>query len=193
MYNLIRLLAAQVSQQLNITQLSSDIGVSVSTIKRWISVLEASYIIFLLPPFYNNYGKRITKRSKLYFYDPGLVAYLTRMTTEELFHEGPMTGALFENYVISEVKKKLSHSNSHADFYFLRTEHGVEVDLIIDHVDHKQWIEIKHNSTFKPSMVKTILTFLQPGDQGILIYSGATQTYNAQVERIHYQDFLENV
>lgn len=190
LHNLIRLLAANVSQQLNVTQLALDVGVSVATIKRWISILEASYIIFLLPPFYNNYGKRITKRSKLYFYDAGLVAYLIRITTNELFHHGPMTGALFENYIISEVKKKISHSNSHSDLYFLRTEHGVEVDLIIDHVSYKEWIEIKHNSTFKPSMVKAIFTFMASDDQGFLVYTGPTQQYDTHVERMHYQDFL---
>lgn len=189
LHNLIRLLAAQVSQQLNVTQLALDIGVSVTTIKRWISILEASYIIFLLPPFYNNYGKRITKRSKLYFYDPGLIAYLTRITTDELFHEGPMTGALFENYVISEVKKKISHSNTHADLYFLRTEHGVEVDLIIDHISYKEWIEIKHNSTYKSSMVKALFTFMGSGDEGYLIYMGPTQD-EPPIKRMNYEDFL---
>lgn len=189
--NLIKLLAAQVSQQLNYTGLASDLGVSVTTIKRWISILETSYIIFLLPPFYNNYGKRITKRSKLYFYDPGLVAYLTRITTEELFHLGPMTGALFENYIISEVKKKICHSNSHADLYYLRTEHGVEVDLIIDHTSHKEWIEIKHNSTFKSQMFKPILTFMEPTDSGKLIYTGNTQHYDENLKIVNYEDFLK--
>ncbi len=191
--NLIKLLASQVSQQLNFTSLASDLGLSVTTIKRWITILETSYIIFLLPPFYNNYGKRITKRSKIYFYDAGLVAYLTRITTDELFHHGPMTGALFENYIISEVKKKICHSNSHADLYFLRTEHGVEVDLVIDYTSYKKWIEIKHNSTFKSQMLKPALTFMQPTDFCRLVYTGNTRDYDENIEIMNYQDFLTEI
>lgn len=115
------------------------------------------------------------------------------MTTEELFHQGPMTGALFENYIISEVKKKISHSNSYSDLYFLRTEHRVEVDLIIDHTTYKQWVEIKHNSTFKPQMLKPVFTFMQPGDQGILIYTGQTRNYDTNVDLMNYQYFLQAV
>jgi len=189
--NLIKLLAAQLSQRINFSSLAGDIGVSVPTIKRWIAILEASYIIFLLPPFYNNFGKRITKQPKLYFYDTGLAAYLTRMTTEELFHKGPMTGALFENYIISETKKKIFHANSHAQLYFLRTEHQTEVDLIIDYTHYKEWIEIKHNSTFKPQMLKSIQSFIQPSDKGLLIYCGSTQDYARNLIRVNYHDYLQ--
>lgn len=189
-HQLLKLLASQVSQPLQISNLATNIGVSVMTIKRWISVLEASYIIFLLPPFYNNYGKRLIKRSKVYFYDPGLVAYLTRITTEDLFENGPLTGELFENYIVSEVKKKICHSNVHADLYYLKTEHGVEVDLIVDYTTHKQFVEIKHSSTFKPDMVKALLKFIQSKDRGVLVYNGTTRPYEPNLEIQYYQDFL---
>src|SRR5262249_43426247 len=96
----IYLLAANTTQLLNLSNYAKDIGVAVSTIKRWLSVLEASYIVFLLSPYFNNHGKRMIKSPKVYFYDTGLVAYLTRIYTQDLYENGPMTGALFENYVI---------------------------------------------------------------------------------------------
>ena len=119
------------------SEFANDIGVAVSTIKRWISVLEASYIIFLLPPYFKNYGKRITKSPKVFFYDTGLVSYFTGIRNKELFENGPMKGAIFENYIIAEIFKKEKHIKSHADFYYYRTSAGDEVDLIIDHKTHR--------------------------------------------------------
>src|SRR5262249_53581533 len=105
----IQLLAAQVAQILDMSLYARDIGVTVPTIKRWLSILEASYIIYILPPFYENYGKRIIKSPKIYFYDTGLVSYLTGMTTYEQFDQGPLAGSLFENYIVSEIVKKEAH------------------------------------------------------------------------------------
>ena len=140
---LISLLATLISSPLNMSELANKIGVSASTIKRWISVLEASYIIFLLPPFYENYGKRITKAPKIYFYDTGLVSYLTGIETEKQYKQGPMAGALFENYVIADIYKKIKHRKLNFDLYYFRTNHGIEVDLIVDKKHSKEFIEIK--------------------------------------------------
>ena len=82
------------------SKFANDIGVDVKTIKRWISILEASYIIFLLPPYFNNLGKRIVKSPKLYFFDTGLVSYLTGIETKQHYENGPMSGSIFENYII---------------------------------------------------------------------------------------------
>ena len=100
---LIFLLAARVSQELNMNSLSKEIGVSVKTIQGWISILEASYIIFLLPSYHKNLGKRIIKRPKLYFYDPGIVCYLTGIRDMETLNQGPLGGSLFENMIVSEM------------------------------------------------------------------------------------------
>lgn len=186
----IRLLAANAAQILNMSRFATDIGVAVSTIKNWISVLEASYIIFLLPPFYENYGKRIVKSQKLYFYDTGLVAHLTGITNKKLFENSPATGALFENYIISEIKKNIFHHDIQAQMYYLRTSNGVEVDLIIDHLTHKEFVEIKHNESFKPLMLKPMKDFITDNDQGSLIYLGQTRNYDNNLNLYHYGDYL---
>lgn len=186
----IRLLAANTAQILNLSRFATDIGVAVSTIKNWISVLEASYIIFLLPPFYENYGKRIVKSPKIYFYDTGLVAYLTGISNKSLFENGPLNGAIFENYIISEVKKNIFHRNLNAQLYYLRTSNGVEVDLIIDHFTHKQLVEIKYNESFKPLMIKPLRSLLTEKDTGNLVYLGNSRKIDHNVYLTSYKDFL---
>lgn len=169
---LISLLAANVGQELNMSRYANDIGVDVKTIKRWISVLEASYIVFLLPPYYKNYGKRIVKSSKVYFYDTGLVSYLTGIDSLEQMQKGAMAGSLFENYVISEIMKKETHANSHAELFYYRTSGGMEVDLIIDRKNHRELIEIKSGETFRPKMLWAMESLLEKSDNGWLLYNG---------------------
>lgn len=187
----IQLLAANTSQQLNMATYAGDLGVAVPTIKRWLSVLEASYIIFLLPPFYRNYGKRITKSPKIYFYDTGLVAYLTGTDTFEHYSKGPMAGALFENYIVAEILKKETHKNTDAKLYYFRTNHGVEVDVIIDRKRYKEVIEIKNTMTFKPVMLDPMKEILEPKDQGYLLYNGEAFPYPKPIQVINYRDFLQ--
>ncbi len=139
----ITLLAAQTSQLLNYTDLSRSIGVSVSTVRRWVSVLEAAYVIFLLPPWYQNLGKRIIKSPKVYFYDNGLVCLLTGVTTRELYDKGPMAGSLFENYVIAEIMKNIVHSHASDQLFLYRTSHGEEIDLIIDRSTENRSLKLR--------------------------------------------------
>ena len=143
--NLIQLLAANTAQFLNMSRLASDLGVTIPTIKRWISILEMSYVIFLLPPYFRNFGKRVIKRPKIYFYDTGLVSALTGIRTEEMYDRGPMAGALFENYILSQILKHHKHTNQRAELYFYRTSHGVEIDLVIDTGQTRHFVEIKKN------------------------------------------------
>jgi hypothetical protein len=191
---LLGLLAANTSQVLNMSRFASDIGVAVSTIKRWISVLEASYIIFLLPPYYKNYGKRITKNPKLYFYDTGLVSHLTGISNEELFLKGPMSGAIFENYVVAEIMKKETHLKTFAELYYYRTSKGAEIDLIVDRKISKDVIEIKLNHTFNPRMTTHLKALLEPNDKGFLLYTGEKIDYafGENISVINYAEYLEN-
>jgi predicted AAA+ superfamily ATPase len=187
---LIRLLAARTSQQLEISSFAKDLGVAVSTITRWISVLEASYIIFLLPPYFKNYGKRITKSPKLYFYDTGLVSYLTGIKNRDLYENGPLTGGLFENYVVGEILKRELHLKTNSSLYYFRTSHGVEVDLIIDRGLHKDLIEIKHSSTFHPKMADSISTIMESGDRAYLLYNGENFPYVDEIKILNYKNYL---
>lgn len=172
------LLAARVGQVINHTALASDLGVQQPTIKHWLSVLEASYIIFLLPPYHNNFGKRIIKSPKLYFYDSGLVAFLLNLNDFNPLHSNPVIGVLFESYIISDCKKQLFHRDSSNKIYYFRSSNQEEVDLIIDHGEKKSFIEIKYSATFKPSMVKTLLKFSDDNHQLYLIYNGQNFPYH---------------
>ncbi|HLB41535.1 MAG TPA: ATP-binding protein [Gammaproteobacteria bacterium] len=187
---LIHLLAINTAQQLNMSRYASDIGVDVKTIKRWIAILEASYIIFLLPPFYQNKGKRIVKSPKIYFYDTGLVAFLTGIDSKSHFEKGPMVGSLFENYLISDILKKECHQKTSAELFYLRTSHGVEVDLVIDRKRYREFIEIKYSETFNPRMVIGIETFIEKNDKGYLLYRGKKFPYHKPIEILNYREYL---
>jgi len=189
----IELLAANASQILNISRYANDLGVSVSTLKRWLSVLEASYIIFLLPPYYKNYGKRIVKSPKIYFYDTGLLAYLTGVDDVSLYDKGPMAGSLFENFMVSEILKRECHHNTDANLFYLRTNHGIEVDLIIDRKTHKDWVEIKSSSTFKPKMLDAMEQFMEKNDKGFLVYKGKPFPYPAPIKILPYDIYLTHL
>lgn len=187
----IQLLAANIGQTLDMSHYAKDIGISVSTIKRWISILEASYIIFLVPPFYKNFGKRIIKSPKIYFYDTGLVSYFTGITSFEQYDQGPLGGPLFENYVISEIYKKELHSASDAQLYYLRTQTKMEIDLIVDRKSQRDFIEIKKTSTFRPNMIQTLTTYCEEKDQAYLLYQGEKDYYQ-NVSIIPFGDYLTN-
>lgn len=187
----IHLLAANTSQLLNLSRFASDLGVAVSTVKRWLSLLEMSYVVFLLPPYYRNVGKRIIKSPKVYFYDTGLVAALTGIRSEEIYEQGPLSGSLFENYIIAEIVKRDQHENRRAAFHFLRTSHGVEVDLIIDMGIRRDWIEIKKSATFRPRMVKALEAFATgPSDTATLLYEGEDLPYHKPVRIQSWSTYL---
>lgn len=189
---LIQLLAATVSQTLELTHYAANIGVSVPTIKRWISVLEASYIIFLLPPYFNNYGKRIIKSPKIYFYDTGLVSYLTGVSNETLYDKGPLAGPIFENYIVSEVLKNIKHTASQADIYYLRTQDGAEIDLIIDKKVTRELIEIKKTSTYSPKMSQALKKFTGDQDKLRVIYQGESLVHG-DVQVMNYKDYFLSI
>lgn len=186
----IQLLASQTSQTLDMTHYANDLGISVTTVKRWISILEACYIIFLIPPYHKNYGKRIIKSPKLYFFDTGLVSYFTGIQSFEQYNQGPLAGALFENYIISEIYKKKLHESLDFEMYYLRTYGKKEIDLIIDKKTHNELIEIKKSSTFKPSMVKTLKELKKKEDLCFLLYQGEENHYD-DINIMHFSQFLK--
>ena len=190
---LILLLAANVGSILNMSRFANDLGVAVSTIKKWISVLEASYMVFLLPAYTQNARKSIVKSPKIYFIDNGLVTYLCGISTRELFERGPMGGALFENYIVSEVHKRMINVPRFNFLYYYKEQRGLEIDLIIDDFQNRMLIEIKSNSTFRPKMVAPIETFLKDGDHGFLVYRGENFPYKPPIHILNYEHFLEKI
>lgn len=168
----IHLLAARAGQLLNMSDLSRDIGVTVATIKKWISVLEASYIIFLLPPYYKNFGKRIVKSPKVFFYDTGLITHVMGISSVEAMERHPLTGHLFENIVISEIMKREVHRNTRAELSFVRTNHGVEVDLVIDRRSSVEYVEVKSAASFSAEMLRGLDVLAPATAKRTLLYRG---------------------
>ena len=161
----LRILAARCSQIVNYSSISKEIGVSVGTVKSWISILEASQIIYLMNPYHEDLGKRIIKSPKIYWLDTGMVCYLTGIQNEEQIRYGIMAGALFENLVISETLKFLNNNGLFNNIFFLRTSNNQEIDLLIQSGEKIYPFEIKISKTPKPAMVKSIqsITKLFPG------------------------------
>jgi predicted AAA+ superfamily ATPase len=152
----IRLCAGRVGQLVNFEQLASEAGTSAKTIKSWISVLEASYLIYLLPPFFENLNKRVVKSHKLYFYDVGLASYL--LGIEEVMHlqNHPLRGSLFENLILSEYLKSRFNNGKSANVFFYRDNHQNEVDMVLQAGNLITLIEIKSAKTYHPSFSKNL-------------------------------------
>lgn len=185
----LQLLTANATQVLDMSIYARDIGVSVPTIKRWLSILEASYIIFIVQPFYNNYGKRITKSPKVYFYDTGLISYFTGITTYEQYNQGPLAGVLFENYIVSEIFKKELHTATQNEIYYFRTQDKVEIDLIVDRKSSKDFIEIKKTATFHPKIIQALKRYPDPDANRILLYMGEKMQYQ-EIKIMPYWEYL---
>ncbi len=171
----LKLLASRVGQVLNFATLATDVGVSASTIREWVSVLEASYIVFTLYPYYNNYGKRLTKSPKIYFTEPGLIPCLLGIESPEQLGRDPLLGNIFENMVVVEALKTRFNAGKRANLYFFRDTKGFEIDLILDEARRPRPIEIKSGMTFTPAMVKNLEQFTARVPDALpaaLIYGG---------------------
>jgi len=138
--------AAHTGQLLNYASLARDVGVDNKTIKNWLSVLETSGLIYLLPPYFSNVNKRFVKTPKLYFLDTGLAAYLTRWPDPLSLEAGNLSGAILETWVVSEIIKSYWHRGKEAPLYFYRDTDQLEVDLLIESGDTLYPIEIKRTS-----------------------------------------------
>ncbi len=139
--------AARTGQALNIADLARDIGIPPSTCKAWLSVLEATHQILIVPPYHRNVGKRLAKAPKVYLADTGTACYLCGITTAEQASQGPMAGALFETAVVQEAYKAGWRDGVPPRLYYWRTEDGAEVDLVIDRAGRLTPIEAKVNAT----------------------------------------------
>ena len=152
--NFITLCAARVGQLLNLNSLANECGISQPTAKAWISVLETSYILYQLQPFHSNINKRMTKNSKLYFYDTGLVCFLLKINDAASLKTSAYKGSLFENFIINEYIKQQYHQHLLLDFWFWRDAVGHEVDFIWQNTEKLNLVEIKASETIIPDMFK---------------------------------------
>lgn len=173
------LLAGRIGQIINYTSLSNDVGVSATTIKNWISVLKASFVVFELPPFFENIRKRVVKSPKLYFSDVGLASYLLSIETSGQLFRDPLRGGLYENLIILEILKARLNYGKRPELFFYRDTHGNEVDLVIKKGRKLIPLEIKSAATFTPDFLKGIDRFgKMVGDRctpGLVLYNGNEQ------------------
>jgi hypothetical protein len=140
--------AARSGQLLNLNSLAADCGISQPTARQWLTVLQASHLVVLLPPYHRNFGKRLVKAPKLYFLDTGLLCHLLRIAEPDDLHHHAQRGAVFETWVVSETLKHRANRGLAADLYFWRDNHGLEVDLLFEHSGRLHPVECKSGTTF---------------------------------------------
>lgn len=188
----LRLCAGRIGSLFNASELSSEVGVSVNTIKSWLSVLQASYIIKLLPPFYENIRKRLTKTPKLYFCDIGLARYLLGIETEQQLARDKMRGHLFENFIVMEAFKNRHNQGKDSNLFFYRDSNGVEVDLLLKNGNDYSAIEIKSSQTYHPEFeigIQSLSTLLENRlTNKAILYAGDFENETAEIQLFNYKN-----
>ena len=154
--NFLRVCAGRCGQVLNLSSIGNDLGISYQTVKKWLSVLEQSYIVYLLQPYFENFNKRIIKSPKLYFYDTGLVCSLLGISSPESYELHYLKGNIFESYVISELLKNKFNSGSSKELFYWKDLNGNEIDCIVSSGTEIKAIGIKSSSTIKSDFFKTL-------------------------------------
>ena len=196
----VRLAAGRVGQVLNVHSLAADAGVSDRTARDWLSVLEASHLVWLLPPWHENLGKRLTKAHKLYFCDVGLAAWLIGITQAAQLSSHPLRGALFENLVVMEFVKHALHRGERPDLHFFRDSNGLEVDLLVGNglpPGQLGLVEIKSGQTVSSSWFKPmerVAQALGPTRIGrrMMIYGGSEHQMRQGVEVVGFSTGILN-
>ncbi len=172
----LKISASMSGQLINYSSISNSIGVSQPTIKKWMSLLETSGVLFVLPPHYKNFKKRIVKTPKLYFTDTGVLAFLLSIRNPDELRSHPLWGNIFETFIISELYKRVYHTGEKPPFCFWRDKTGNEIDLIIDMGSNLLPIEIKASKTYNPRLKSSIFSWLNlkgnTSEKGLVIYRG---------------------
>ena len=187
----IKLLAGRVGQIVNLSSLANDTGVSSNTLKSWLAVLEASFIIFKLEPYFENFGKRVIKSPKIYFTDIGLLIYILGIDKPSQIERDPLYGSIFENLVITEALKTRYNQGEAHNLYYYRTSKGNELDLIYKKGRELVPIEIKSSMTFHRDFIKGISFFndlSKSTTKGFVIYSGELVYESTDYNLINYID-----
>lgn len=183
----VKMCAARSGQILNLAALGADCGLSASTAREWLSVLEASYLVTRIQPYYQNFGKRLVKTPKLYFLDVGLMAWLIGIRDTVTLDTHVSRGALFETFVVSELIKRQYNQGQNADLYFWRDSAGNEIDLLLDTPQGLQAIEIKSGSTFASDWIKGFKVWKRNTQVNTLIpriIYGGTDSYDREGHQV---------
>jgi len=188
----VRMCAARHGQLLNLSSLANDCGITHNTAASWISIMEASYIIYLLRPYYMNFGKRLIKSPKIYFYDSGLVCFLLGITEKDHLMVHPQKGSIFEGFVLSEYLKREYNSGRTSNLYFWRDNTGNEIDLFVDKGKKSDIIEIKSGRTVNREYLKRIekMHKITGAKTASLIYGGNQSLSQGNIDILPWNDFL---
>ena len=188
----VRLAAGRVGQVLNLQSLAADVGVSGHTAREWITLLEASFIVFRLPPWFANIGKRLIKSPKLYFYDVGLAAWLVGIKQREHLAAHPLRGLLFENLAVLEVLKTFHNAGEHPDLHFYRDSAGNEADLVLEYGAALTLVEIKSAQTVSGDAMRSIANIRRGLGQRVagaaLIYGGSEAQRRSGYDVVPYAE-----
>jgi len=193
-----KLLAGRVGQLMDYSSLANDVGVSAKTIRHWLSILEASFVVFKLTPYFENFGKRVVKSPKYYFIDTGLLTFLLGIEKPAQISRDPLVGQMFENLVVIECLKNRTNQGRLSNLYFFRDSNGNEADIVYQHGRELTLIEVKSSSTYQSSMLKGLknLKKLSPTmTQAYLIYAGENLSFSHELDALKYDQvgrvFLE--
>lgn len=189
----LKLIAYKCGTQVRLTDLSNDLNVSVNTIKTWITILESSYIIFMLPSYHRNFGKRLLKTPKLYFFDTGLLCHLLGLSDETKLRSNDKFGMIFENFVVAEKAKYKAHRQKDPDMFFFRDSNGLEVDLLEINDLHAEMTELKSGKTFKLDFLKNMkkLKMMDPSSGMNIVYDGAENISLADYKLMNWRNIHE--
>ena len=190
----LRLCAGRVGSLFNASELSNEVGVSVNTVLSWLSILQASYIVFMLHPYFENSRKRLTKTPKLYFHDTGLACYLLGIGSEQQLATDRMRGHLFENMVIADIVKRFSNEGRVPELMFYRDSNGNEVDLLVAKGQAIEAYEIKSSATYNNSF-ESVFGKLTPAldarlTRRAVVYGGRQERRDAPIEVLRYTSLL---
>lgn len=193
----VTLCAGRIGQLFVASTLANEVGVSVKTIQSWLSVLEASYIIFTLRPYHTNINKRLIKAPKIYFYDVGLATYLLGITTTQQLSVSPNRGNLFENMVVTEIKKFILNRGIIESLCFFRDSHHNEVDILTNNILDFDAIEIKSSETFSGEMFKGLnyLRKILPSktNKTLLCYDGTLEGHFKEHIMVNYRNIYSEM
>jgi hypothetical protein len=174
--NFLRALAARSAQLLNLAELARDLGVALNTAKAWLAVLEATFQVIILRPYFANVGKRLVKSPKVYFSDVGTLCHLIGLRDPEHAAAGPMGGAIFETAVLMEIIKTIIHRGQEPQVYFWRTSAGAEVDIVVAEGGRLIPLEVKLSATPRPAMARNLTSFQKDlqdhAAPGYIVHSG---------------------
>ena len=188
----LKLCAGRIGSVFNASEIAGEIGVSSKTIQAWVSILQASYVVYLLPPYFENSRKRLTKSPKMYFCDTGLACTLLGIESAEQLAFDKMRGHLFENLIVVELLKRRLNEGKESNLYFYRDSNQNEVDILVNNGSSLDAIEVKSAMTYNPSFEKALLKVNEwvnpPVGKRTIIYAGTLEDDKSDIRLLNYRN-----